>query len=196
MADRKRERETAIAETIDEIRLLTGGMIDVGRLEQAKTVLLSLCARTDLFNFDAFPLPDPGLHERTYMVHCDDDGGYALYVNAGTPGQSYRPHNHGGAWAIVGGVHGEETHRMFEETGDPNSPISHKATLTVAPGKAVSLLPEGIHAIAAEGRDPLLHLHLYATRFENQGARTEYDEVTGETFSFKLEALGEIIDAR
>lgn len=196
MDQKKPERDAAIAETIGKIRTLLDDGVDVPKIDAAKAELIALCARDDLFTFDAYPLPAPDSHERTYLIHCDADDRYALYVNAGTPGQTYRPHNHGVSWAIVAGVRGEETHHLYEETGDPTAPIDRKASLTVAPGKAVSLLPGGIHAIAAEGEEPLLHLHLYGTRLEEQGTRTEYDEATGETFSFKLEALGDIIDMR
>jgi predicted metal-dependent enzyme (double-stranded beta helix superfamily) len=189
-------RRAAVAETIARIRGHLDAHVDVEALEAAKAELLALCERRDLFDFDAFPLPQDGSNEITYLIHCEPDGRYALYVNSGMPAQTYRPHNHGGAWAIIAGVEGEEDHDLYTETGDPAAPLRKSATLPVAPGKAVSMLPDGIHAIRASGGDPLLHLHLYAYPFESQGDRTEWDPDTHAPVTFKLEDVGILIDAR
>lgn len=82
--------------------------VAVASLETAKAALLQLCIRTDLFNFEEFPLPEEGV-ERTCLIHEDAEGRYALYVNCGLPGQASHPHNHGGSWAIVAGVIGRRT---------------------------------------------------------------------------------------
>lgn len=193
---RTETRRRAVAECIARIRAHLDPGVDVAALEAAKTDLLDLCAREDLFDFEAFPLPKDGVDEITYLIHCEPDQRYALYVNAGMPAQTYRPHNHGGAWAIIGGVTGEEDHDLYMETGDPAAPLRKSATLPVAPGKAVSMLPDGIHAIRASGDAPLLHLHLYAYPFEAQGARTEWDPETHAPVTFTLENLGVLVDAR
>jgi predicted metal-dependent enzyme (double-stranded beta helix superfamily) len=191
-----RNRNAAISETLSEIRDILSGGVTVDRLDRAKSALLRLCGRTDLFNFDIYPLPSDGGIESTYFIHCDPDGTNALYVSCARPGMSYRPHNHGGSWAIIGGVQGRESHRMFTETGDAAAPIDQRATLMVHPGHAVSMMPDGIHAIAVEGDEPILNLHLYGSRFENQQERSEFDEATGERFVFRLENVGEIVDCR
>ncbi len=196
MTKLSQECRRAIAETMTEIRSILDSKVDVAALEDAKEHLVRLCGRTDLFTFDAFPLPADARPEISYLVHADGDGGYALYINAGKPSQYYRPHNHGGSWAIVGGVQGREQHRMFQETGREDDPIELKATLTVEPGTAVSMLPDGVHSIAAADDQPLLHLHLYQTMFENMKTRREFDEETGEVFSFRMENFGSIVDLR
>lgn len=196
MADRKSERDAAIKQMIAEVKSALADGVGVAEIETAKSALLRLCARGDLFTFDDYPLPPPDETEKTYMIHCDDDGGFALYVNAGRPGQSYRPHTHGNAWAIVGGICGEETHHLYEATGDDASPIRHKATLKVEPGTAVSILKDGFHAIAAEGSEPLMHLHLYGHRFEDQGTRVEFDEDKQKLVQFEMTFLEPIVDAR
>lgn len=196
--DRSAERIDAIRETLSEMAAILDapGPIDVARMEKAKKPFLALCARDDLFRFEDFPLDPDGGPERTYLIHTEAGDTYALYVNAGRPGQSFRPHDHGGAWAYVGAVTGEETHRLFTRTGASGAPIRHDATITVRPGTAVSLLPDGIHAIAAEGTEPLLHLHLYARTFETIGLRSEFDEETGDVYTFEKAEVGEIVDLR
>lgn len=193
--DRATSRKSAIEAMLSDIRPILDAAMDVDALDAAKSRLIDLCARRDLFTFEDFPIPE-GETERTYLIHQDTDGRYALYVNAGRPGQSYRPHDHCGNWAIVAAVHGEETHRLFEKDESRSPPIEHKATLTVRPGHAVSMLPEGIHAISAEGTEPLLHLHLYGLSFEFQRGRSEYDEDSGEVVFFDIPDIGAIIDAR
>lgn len=194
--DKTTARRDAVAQTIARIRGHLDTALDIGALEAAKAELLRLCERGELFDFGAFPLPEDGANEITYFIHCEPDGRYALYVNSGMPTQTYRPHNHGGAWAIIAGVTGEEDHDLYVETGDPATPLRKSATLPVAPGKAVSLLPDGIHAIRAKGGEPLLHLHLYAYPFEAQGERTEWDPDTHSPVTFKMKDLGVMVDAR
>ena len=194
---RKEQRDRAIAQTIDEIRAIMARETSVATLEEAKTALIALAARGDLFCFEDYPLPRDGSRERTYLIHQDPDGSHALYVNAGMPDQSYRPHDHGGSWAIVTAVHGRERHRLYmadESSGE--APIVFKGEIDLEPGGAVSLLPDGIHAIEALDGEPLLHLHLYARSFAQQDTRREYDLETGAVRAFKLEDLGFIEDTR
>ncbi len=173
--------------------------VSVVSLEAAKAVFLELCTHTDLFNFEEFPLPDEGV-ERTSLIHEDDDGRYALYVNCGLPGQATRPHNHGGSWAMVAGVIGEEHHRLYERTDDGSIPghaeLKLKGELEVRPGTAVSMLPDGIHSIHALSDQPLLHLHLYGWGFPKQGEREEFDLGSGQVHRFRLEDMGFLEDAR
>ena len=120
-------------------------------------------------------------------------------MNSGKPGQSSPPHNHGGTWAIVAAVEGEETHRLYvdesQETESDIASIRQVTELIVKPGEAVSMMPDGIHSIHA-GDNPLLHLHLYGKRFSSQSQRNEYDLDSGTVRRFVLEDLGYIEDAR
>lgn len=188
--------DEVVEEALSEIRPLTAGPPSVEMLEAVKDRLNALCDRRDLFTFETFPLDPEGGFERTYLIAADDDGTNALYVNAGRPGQSSRPHDHGPTWAVVCAVEGKETHRVFTKTDNATAPLEHRATLTVEPGRGVSLMPGGVHAISADGPGPLLHLHLYGVTFEQQAVREEFDEVSGETLRIRYEGLEDIIDLR
>jgi predicted metal-dependent enzyme (double-stranded beta helix superfamily) len=194
-SDAAEARKAAIDEILSKIRPILDASTDVSSMNQAKEHLMALCERSDLFNFEAFPIPE-GATEGFYLIHEDEDGRYALYVNAGLPGQTSKPHDHAGHWAIVAAVQGEETHRLFERDETRTPPIRHMGTLTVKPGQAVSMRPDGIHAISADGADPLLHLHFYGLAFDRQRGRREYDEETGEELYFEVPDVGEILDAR
>ena len=193
-------RNKAIKNTITQIEKILADRIDVSNLEAAKQQLMNLCAKSELFPREDFPVPDKGLTERTFLVYENNDGSYALYVNSGASGQSSPPHNHGGSWAIVAAISGEETHRLYVEdtnidSAKETSNIRQVAELTVNPGTAVSMMPEGIHSIHA-GDKPLLHLHLYGKSFQTQSERKEFNLESGEFRRFVLEDIGFIEDAR
>ncbi|MEM9500057.1 MAG: hypothetical protein AAGA28_19220 [Pseudomonadota bacterium] len=192
------ERRTAVTETAEEILSIIGDTPSVERLERAKFVLVALCARTELFPVQDFPIPDGEVTDRTFLIYDNADGA-ALYMVTSVPSQTYRPHDHGGSWAIVAMIQGETKHGMFiTETGeDEGSPkLVHKTDLICSPGNAVSLMPDGIHNTESIGAGPLLHLHFYGTRFEDQSARTEYELETGHTMQFRVEDFGFIEDRR
>lgn len=191
----KQRRTHAIAKTIADIKLVLDQGPSVERLDRAKERLMRLCEARHLFPRADFPVPE-GEISRTYLVHQDADGSYALYVNSSLPGQSSQPHDHGGAWAIVAAVEGEETHRLYATDAQAPERVQQIGALTVKPGTAVSLRPDGIHAIEAHGTTPLLHLHLYATAFERQAARRQFDLEAGTVHRFVLDDIGSIEDAR
>ena len=189
------ERRQAVHRAADRVLSIIGDAPSIERLEQAKGHLKALCDRRDLFPADEFPLPEGDATDRTFLIY-DNDLGAALYVITSIPGMTYRPHDHGESWAMVAAVAGQEKHYLYEE--DPNKPGSlvNKGEIVCEPGTAVSLMPQGIHAIEGIGDGPLLHLHFYGTRFEDQAERTEYDLETGQTDRFKIEAFGFIEDKR
>lgn len=194
--DVKIERDRAIRDCISEIKKALRMGVTIPALEAAKAQLMALCGRRELFPRSDFPVPDEEEIERTSLIYQDDDGSYALYVNSSRPGQSSRPHDHGGSWALVAAVEGEETHRLYVHDGSDIGGLRQATELTVRPGTAVSLMPDGIHAIEAESNEPLLHLHLYGQGFAHQGERREFDPETGQVHRFRLEDLGFIEDAR
>jgi len=191
--DRKAARNMAVTATIAEIKQHFEAGVTIPLIERAKQSLMDLAAQRELFPREDFPLPSDDAMERIFLIHEDADGGYALYVNSGLPGQTTRPHDHGGSWAIVVAVDGEELHRLYVPDGDL---VRQSGEITVAPGTGVSLLPDGVHSIHAVSDQPLLHLHLYGMGFPHQGERVEYDLEAGEAVRFKLEDAFEVEDAR
>lgn len=195
----KKSRNEAIERSILRIRKILNDGVSVPALEQAKLELMELCAKAHLFPRTDFPVPTGDLTERTFLVHEDDNGEYALYVNSGGPGQTSEPHNHGGSWAIIAAIEGEETHKLYSDEGsNPDSGVAairRAAEITVKPGTAVSMMPEGIHSIHA-GDQPLLHLHLYGRGYAAQMERMAFDLEAGSVRRFMLEDVGFVEDAR
>ena len=188
----KTERDAAVAATIAEIRDELHRDGTTSGLERAKAAMLGLACRTALFPRSDFPVPGEGQTERTFLLHEDEDGRYALYVNSGRAGQQSCPHDHGGTWAIVVAVEGKEAHRLYSDK--EGSPHLIKE-VTVCPGTGVLLESDAIHSIHA-GKEPLLHLHLYGLSFARQGRRKAYDLEAGTLREFVLEDVGFIEDAR
>lgn len=193
-------RREAINKTLEQVRSAMASGATQSSMDSARSQMLALAARRDLFPRSDFPLPEEGSTERTFLIHEDEDGGYALYVNSGVPGQTYRPHDHGGAWAIVVAVEGDERHRVYRRIDDGSvegkGEVEVIDEIDVTPGQGICLGEDGIHSIHALGTEPLLHLHLYGKGFGHQSRRTEYDMEAGTTHAFKITRLDFIEDAR
>ena len=190
------EVETAI----EDVRQILAPGIDNETLSRAKVRMILLASRTALFPRSDFPLPLGGKVDRLFRLRQDSDGSFALYVNSGISGQTTRPHDHGGSWAIVVGVEGREEHRLYRRTDGGDGPPGVGAVevievLDVAPGNGVAMGPDGIHSIHANSSDPLMHLHLYGDAFEQQLARKEYNTDTGTYDAFQIGDYGFIEDA-
>lgn len=196
------ERRKAVSAAMDDIKTILAAGTSVENLTRAKQPLIDLAKRQDLFNHDVFPLPEDNSMENSYLIHeysKEDGGGYALYINSGAPHQYYAPHDHGKAWAIIAGVQGRERHQLYirRQKDDPGEgPIVHMGEFVVEPGSAVTMMPDGIHEVDIPDDQPLLHLHLYALNFEEQGERWKYDVKAGTEEPFFLNELGGIFDAR
>ena len=193
------ERVQAIAAAIADIREILAAGVSDQSLSDAKTRLVALARRAELFPRADFPLPRDGETDRTFRLREDPDGALALYVNSGVAGQTTRPHDHGGAWAIVVGVEGREQHKLYRRSDDQSRPgigrLEVAEEVEVAPGSGVVLGPEGIHSIHATAPEPLLHLHLYGFAFEKQSTRKEYDLAAGSYRAYTLDDTGFIEDA-
>ena len=193
------QRRIAVIDAVSQIRSILDAGINVENLNSAKAALISLAARTDLFSFDAFPLPEDDAMECSYLIHEFDDGSYSLYVNSGAAHQYYAPHDHGNAWAIIAGVRGSERHQLYLKNDRKSSGddlLQQKGVVVVSAGSAVTMPPEGIHEVNAMYDEPLLHLHLYAKNFVLQGERWKYDLQHNLVEPFHLSELGSIKDAR
>jgi predicted metal-dependent enzyme (double-stranded beta helix superfamily) len=190
----KQQRYSAIESMVVTVKAHLSDGVNVESLNLAKGELLKLCKRKDLFPRSDFPVPDEKQIEWFYLIYEDEQGGYALYINSALPCQTYRPHNHGGSWAIIAALEGEEKHGLYRALDDDSVELLNE--IVVKPGTAVSMLEDGIHSIAAQGDKPLLHLHFYATSFPQQGKRTEYDLDKGIAEHMFLEDLDYIVDLR
>ena len=196
----KAERQIAVTEAIQHIKSILSKELSVASLQQAKKIMLDLASRKTLFPRSDFPIPTKQQIDRTFLIHEEDNGEYALYVNSSLPGQQSRPHDHGNSWAIVAAVEGEEVHRVYNieinKTDVETAKIKQASEMVVKPGHAISLMPNGVHSIHAVSDNPLLHLHLYGKGFAYQNQRKEFDLDTGKVQHFVLEDIGFIEDAR
>jgi predicted metal-dependent enzyme (double-stranded beta helix superfamily) len=170
------ERRCAVTACLGDIRAILGEAgVSRPALERVKARLLALAARPDLFSFERCPL----LHERSTMhVLAEDDDGITLYAVAARGESATPPHDHT-TWAVVVGVEGEETNRLWRRVDDGATPgearLEKAAESVVAPGTGVALMPDDIHSIHRASDAPLLHLHLYGCGVERMAERRQFD---------------------
>jgi predicted metal-dependent enzyme (double-stranded beta helix superfamily) len=170
------ERRHAVAACLDEARTIIGeeGVSRPG-LERVKRRLIALASRHDLFSFEQFPL----LHDRSTMhVLAEEPDGLTLYAVAARGESATPPHDHT-TWAVVVGVEGEETNRLWRRVDDGATPggarLEEAGATVVAPGTGVALMPDDIHSIHRASDAPLLHLHLYGRSIERLPERKRFD---------------------
>ena len=141
-------RRALVGQAMAAIRAVMDKGPSVANLDAAKAELINLASHKEHFTFEDFPLPTDDAMECSYLIHEDDDGEYALYVNSGAPHQYYAPHDHGTAWAVIAGVEGRERHKLYlrrQNAADGECLVEKKGEVIVAAGEAATMQPDGIH---------------------------------------------------
>jgi predicted metal-dependent enzyme (double-stranded beta helix superfamily) len=174
--DLARERRRAVAACLEQVReVLDQQGVSRAALEQVKARLLALSRRRDLFSSEQFPL----LHERSTMhVLAEKPDGLTLYAVAALGESATPPHDHT-TWAVVVGIEGEETNRLWRRVDNGATPgqakLEQVEETVVAPGTGIALMPDDIHSIHRASGAPLLHLHLYGRSIERLPERKQFD---------------------
>ncbi len=183
--DIREDRQTAVAETISEIRGIEAEKgVNPESLDAIKAVLLQLAGRRELFPEDHFPVGEDDGNGVIYRLNEDDDHRFALYVSTGIPGKGVSPHNHT-TWAVIVGVHGDEHNIFYERTDDGFESgigeLRQTGEFTVSFGCGVTLMPDDIHSISVNGEEKTVHLHMYGLALEQLHERVMYDTQAGTT---------------
>ncbi len=183
--DIRADRQTAVAETISEIRGIEAEKgVNPESLDAIKGVLLQLAGRRELFPEDHFPVGPDDANGVVYRLSEDDDHRFALYASTGLPGKSVPPHNHT-TWAVIVGVHGDEHNIFYERTDDGSESgvgeVRQTGEFTVSFGCGVTLMPDDIHSVHVTGEEKTVHLHMYGLALEQLHERVMYDTQAGTT---------------
>ena len=170
-------RRQAVAACLADVKAIVRERgVERQALERVKTRLLELAARRDLFSLAAFPLRHQG--STLHLLSEDPDHGFALYAVAARSASRTPPHDHT-TWAVVVGVEGEETNRLWRRVDDGAAPgearLEQIDETIVAPGAGVALMPDDIHSIHRASAAPLLHFHLYGRSIERLPERKQFD---------------------
>jgi predicted metal-dependent enzyme (double-stranded beta helix superfamily) len=150
--------------------------------------LLALLAQRDLFPAGDFPAPTEG-RGCLYRIAEDDDGRFALYVNACRDRTDSPVHNHT-TWAVVCGFDGQELNRFYQRQPDGGVAETHRTM--VEAGTGVAMLPDDLHSIHITGG--ALNFHMYGLALDRLSER-EYFSETDRTWK-RMAAFGEIREAR
>src|SRR5690606_22173285 len=125
--------------------------------------------RRDLFPVEEFP-PLEGGNSSMYRLSEDPDHRYALYVVAPAPGGFSPPHDHT-TWAVIAGVCGRETNKLYCRLDDGSEPgvarIEQTDLVDIVAGTALALMPDDIHSIHLGDDGPHANLHLYGMSVEH-----------------------------
>lgn len=175
------ERMQLVREMLARVRKVAEQDIRRDSLDAIKAELVALAARRDLFPVDEFP-PIEGGNASMYRLSEDADHRYALYVVAPAPGQFAPPHDHS-TWAVIAGVHGRESNKLYTRTDDGTQPgvaqIEQSVELDIVPGTAIALMPDDIHSIHLGADGPHANLHLYGMSVEHCPERKMYSRSKG-----------------
>ncbi len=187
--ERAVERAEAVTAAMSDIRRIEGGGIpDREQLALMRGRLLELIATRDLFPPDDFPPPQ---NEDSYLYRIaeDDDGRFALYVNACRDRADSPVHNHT-TWAVVCGFRGEELNRFYRRRGDGTPEETHRDV--VREGTGVAMLPDDLHSIHIAGGG--MNFHMYGLALDRLDER-EYFSTTAQTWK-RMGAFSIIREAR
>jgi len=174
--DRASDRRKAIEAAVADIRGIEKREgVTRASLENIKARLIKLAARSDLFEPNDYPPPEPGQKLRSclYRLSEDADHRFALYANASLGGYGTPAHNHT-TWAVIVGVTGEELNKFYDRAGGG---VKEKGRDVVRQGTGVAFLPEDLHSIHIEA--PLLNFHMYGLALEQLHSREFYKEKEG-----------------
>jgi predicted metal-dependent enzyme (double-stranded beta helix superfamily) len=187
-AERRKEIESAVAD-VRGIERREG--VNAASLDNIKSRLIRLAARTDLFEPQDYPPPAAGQKLRSclYLLSEDPDHRFALYANASLGGYGTPAHNHT-TWAVIVGVTGEEQNRFYDRS--PDGGVREKGRAVVRQGAGVAFMPEDLHSIHIDA--PLLNFHMYGLALEQLHRREFYKENEGRWDVFP--AHSDIRDAR
>ncbi|MBY0336457.1 MAG: cysteine dioxygenase [Acetobacteraceae bacterium] len=182
--DVKSARAAAVAATIERIRGIERSQgVTRPALDAMRAELLNLAAQEHLFPSAEFPPPPNGEKgSNRYLMQMDEDGRFALYLNALNPGNSTKPHDHT-TWAVVVAVDGQELNKVYDRVDDGSDPerceMRVREEIMVEPGRGICLMPEDIHSIHTTGAVPTRHLHMYGLALEKLDGRRAFDDQTG-----------------
>ena len=174
--DRAAERRKAIDAAVADIREIERREgVTRESLENIKARLVQLAARTDLFDPQDYPPPEPGQKLRSCLYRLSEDANhrFALYANASLGGYGTPAHNHT-TWAVIVGVTGEELNKFYDRAAEG---VREKGRDVVRQGTGVAFLPADLHSIHIEA--PLLNFHMYGLALEQLHSREFYKEKEG-----------------
>ena len=107
-----------------------------------------------------------------YRIAEDDDGRFALYVNACRDRADSPVHNHT-TWAVVCGYRGEELNRFYRRRSDGTPSETHHEV--VREGSGVAMLPDDLHSIHIAGGG--MNFHMYGLALDRLDERVYFERV-------------------
>lgn len=182
--ERASARQQAVAQTVSAIRQIESEQGTTREsLENIKTELIALAARSELFPVGDFPplSSQASRNNALYRLSEDPDHRFALYAQLCQGGTRSPAHDHT-TWAVIVGLQGQELNRLYERNNQGG--VSETGQTVVEPGTGVAFMPEELHSIHIEPESTVLNFHMYGLGLEQLHGRRFYKESTGEWLHF------------
>lgn len=183
MTDAAAERREAVAALIRDVRAIADSApLDRAAMARIRARLLPLAARRDFWSEADYPAPPEGERQNRYLIGQEGPEGITLYLNVLRRGKKIPPHNHT-TWACVAAVEGTEHNTLYDRLDDGTAAgkaeIRERETRAIAPGDAIALLPDDIHAVEIRDDEIIRHLHFYGRPLETLSERLTFDIEAG-----------------
>ena len=175
--ERSAARRQAVNEAVMRIRAIeTAQGVTRRSLEDIKQVLIELAQKKELFPLEDFTNPGGGETKANalFRLHEDDDHRFALYGQMSTEPRESPPHDHT-VWAVVVGMYGEELNKLYDHH---EGGVAQKGEVMVKDGAGVALMPEDLHSIHMDAKEPVLNFHMYGLGLEQLHGRRYYRPAT------------------
>ena len=156
---------------MDDVRRIdASGPLDRERIGMFRARLSDLASQRELFPPEHFPPPaEKGAY--LYRIAEDEDGRFALYVNACADRADSPVHNHT-TWAVVCGFAGQELNRFYRRL--PDGTVEQTGEEMVEQGTGVAMLPDDLHSIHITGGGT--NFHMYGLALDRLTERVYFDE--------------------
>lgn len=172
----KQTRADEVAKMMRVVKSLCRGNDAITRnvLAAIEGELAKLAMRAELFPDEEFDIA-PADRIKLFRLWEEADNSFALYFHRANPPAAVPPHNHT-TWACIAGISGVEKNTLYD-VAENAAPVAKGQKLITA-GETISLLPEDVHAIEAQGDEPFANLHLYGLALDRLVDRVFWNEET------------------
>lgn len=163
-------RGDAIAVAMQKIRACMREHSEQEALEEVRNVLVQLASNTELW---AQLKMEPRAHDRWETLSVDGDGQYQLALWMTSRTVSTVPHDHGGSWAVVAGIKGEEKSIMY----GVHPGLHVLGEVSVGSGVGHIMHGDDVHSVVMKGTEenPVIQLHLYGQCLDSLKNRRVYN---------------------
>jgi predicted metal-dependent enzyme (double-stranded beta helix superfamily) len=138
--------------------LKTRGLDEAAMLREASELVRRLVLMKHNWLRGYMTAPGEGKAATRHVLHEEPDHSLALFVITAGPGRDGPPHDHG-TWAVIAGLEGGETQRLWTKAGD--GLVDLRSELRIDAATVVALPSDTIHSMHNDSDAVAVTLQLY-----------------------------------